>query len=110
MGDIKNLDRVNPIKRSMVKDIVSQIDNSTRVEKLVVFGSSIRDDCKPDSDLDIAIKWNEDCFDEDMFYKAFTLPIFRIIMKVTDGNNDIIPIGYEGSLKSVIENGVTVYE
>jgi hypothetical protein len=60
--------------------------------------------------LDIAIKWTEECFDEDYILKPFTLPVYRTILKYTKGNDDVIPIGYEGKLKGAIEEGVVVYE
>jgi predicted nucleotidyltransferase len=110
MGEIKNLDKINPIKRNVVSDILSQVKDYEFLDKIIIFGSSIRGDCKETSDLDIAIKWTEECFDDDYILKSFTLPVYKIILKCTNGNDDIIPIGYEGELKKAIEEGVVVYE
>lgn len=110
MGKIENLDKINPLKRELVENILSQVNNYPYIEKIVIFGSSIRSDCSKSSDLDIAIKWTEECFDQDYILKAFTLPVYKIISKLTQGNDDIIPIGYEGQLDVAIKEGVTVYE
>jgi predicted nucleotidyltransferase len=109
-GRIMNLDRIHPIKRDLVAAILSQINGNRYLDKIIIFGSSIRNDCSENSDLDIAIKWTQDCFDEDYILKPFTLPVYRTIIKYTGGNDDIIPIGYEGNLKKSIEEGVVVYD
>jgi hypothetical protein len=110
MGTVQNLHKINPIKRQIVNDIVNEIKSYEHVSQVVIFGSSIRNDCRAKSDLDIALKWDENCFDEDWVFKPFTLPIFKMIYKYTDGNADIIPIGYEGELQKAIKEGVVVYE
>ena len=110
MGTIKNIDKINPIKRNIVEKIVSDINGNSYVCKVVVFGSSIRSDCSENSDIDFAIEWAEDCYDEDYVLKAFTLPVYRTISKLTKGNNDVVSMGYEGMLKQEIEKGVVVYE
>jgi hypothetical protein len=106
---IINLDKINLLKRDLVMDILYSIKDYSFIDKIIIFGSSIRDDCRKDSDLDIAIKWSEECFDEDYVLKSFTLPVYEIISMKTKGNNDVIPIGYEGNLKEDIEKGVIVY-
>ncbi|MCR4566480.1 MAG: nucleotidyltransferase domain-containing protein [Pseudobutyrivibrio sp.] len=110
MGKVSNIDKINPIKRKYVEQIVTDINGNEYVQKVVIFGSSIREDCTENSDVDIAIQWTENCYDDDYVLKPFTLPIYRIISRTTKGNNDVVCIGYEGELKSEIEKGVTVYE
>ena len=107
---IKNLNMINPLKRDILNSILSEIDGYKYVDKIIIFGSSTRDDCTKASDIDIAIKWTEDCYDEDGVLKSFTLPVYKIISNQTHGNNDIVCIGYEGQLKNAIKKGVTVYE
>jgi predicted nucleotidyltransferase len=108
---IKNLDKINPIKRDLIYTILSKIEGSKFLKRIVIFGSSIRDDCRQESDIDIAIEWTEDCYDEDAVLKDFTLPVYETISMETKGNNDVICIGYEGeTIKSAIKEGVTVYE
>jgi predicted nucleotidyltransferase len=108
---IKNLDKINPIKRDLVYTILSKIDGNKFLKRIVIFGSSIRDDCKQTSDIDIAIEWTENCYDEDAILKDFTLPVYEVISMETKGNNDVVCIGYEGdTIKTAIMEGVTVYE
>ena len=104
-----NIEKINPLKRKEVSAIISQIEDDSFLEKIIIFGSAVRNDCRKDSDLDIAIQWTENCFDEDYILKPFTLPIFNIISRVTQGNNDVVCIGYEGDLKDSISKGVVVY-
>lgn len=111
MESIKNLDKINPAKRNIVASILSKVNGNQFLDKIIIFGSAVREDCKDTSDLDIAIKWSEDCFDEDYVFKDFTLPVFEIISMETKGENDVIPIGYEGeAMREAIKQGVVVYE
>ncbi len=108
---IKNLDKINVIKREQVLGIVNGLCLMEEVDKIVIFGSAIRDDCREDSDLDIAIKWTQECYDADGVMKEFTLPACRIISAVTKGNNDLINIGHEGEqLRESIRGGIVVFE
>jgi predicted nucleotidyltransferase len=110
MSTVLNLHKINPIKRQIVNSIIDEIKNDDHVSKVVIFGSSIRNDCRDKSDLDIAVQWSEECFDENWIFKPFTLPIFKMIYRHTNGKADIIPIGYEGELNKAIKEGVVVYE
>jgi predicted nucleotidyltransferase len=108
---IKNLNKINLHKREQVTKILDVLQHDVSVRRVIIFGSSIRNDCRETSDLDIAVEWSEDCYDEDGIMKDFTLPTCRTISSVTKGNNDLVNIGYEGDLlKSSIEKGVVVYE
>ena len=49
---IQNLDRINIIKRNMVKQSVEIASKCSDIERVVVFGSSVREDCHEDSDID----------------------------------------------------------
>ncbi len=60
MGTVQNLHKINPIKRQIVNDIVNEIKSYEHVSQVVIFGSSIRNDCRAKSDLDIALKWDEE--------------------------------------------------
>jgi len=108
---IKNLEKINPLKRKIVSDILHSVNGYAYLRKIVIFGSTIRDDCHESSDLDVAIEWTEDCYDEDAVLKPFTLPVYTQISKATKGNNDVVCIGYEGdTIKDAIREGVVVYE
>lgn len=111
MGRVMNLEKINPIKRNIIADILTQITDYKYLDKMIIFGSSIRDDCREDSDIDIALQWTENCYDDDGVLKIFTLPVYRIISNTTKGNNDVVCIGYEGEvIKDAVRGGVTVYE
>ena len=109
--NIKNLEKVNKLKRGVVLEILLNIYNNKYIKKIVIFSSSIRKDCHEESDLDIAIEWTEECFDRDGVYKYFTIPVIETISMITKGNNDVVSIGYEGPiLRDVIKKGIIVYE
>lgn len=110
MGTIKNLEKINRIKRSLVEQIISEISKNEYVTRVIIFGSAIRDDCEETSDIDIDIEWKEECYDTDCVLKQFTLPVYRIISKITEGNNDVVYIGFEGALKDEVKKGITIYE
>jgi hypothetical protein len=110
MGKITNLDSINPVKRCIVKSILEQVMNYPYLKRVIIFGSSIRDDCTADSDIDIALEWTEDCMDEDYIYKTFTIPVFEAISMATKGNSDVFSIGQEGGLQNAIAKGIIVYE
>ncbi len=109
--NIKNLDKVNKLKRGVVLEILLKVYKNKYIKKVVIFGSSVREDCREESDLDIAIEWTEECFDRDGVYKFFTIPVIETISMITKGNNDVVSIGYEGPiLRDVIKNGIVVCE
>ena len=111
MGKVVNLEKINPLKRDLISDILAKVNDYEYLEKMIIFGSSTRNDCRTDSDIDIALKWAEDCYDEDGVLKMFTLPVYRAISTVTKGNNDVVCVGYEGELiKDAVSKGVVVYE
>ena len=49
---IKNIDKINEIKRSSVMKSAILASHDPNIEKLVVFGSAVRDDCRKSSDSD----------------------------------------------------------
>ena len=107
-----NVNRVHPIKQRQVKKIVEAAKNDEYVNKIIIFGSSIRYDCDITSDLDICIDWKEDCYDKDGVLKPFTRNMRKVIADVTEGNSDLVNYEYlEGTLiKEAVMEGVVVYE
>lgn len=111
MGRIMNLEKINPIKKDLVEKILHLVDGYEYLDKMIIFGSSIRDDCREDSDIDIAVKFTKKCYDRSGVLKPFTLPVCEAISMTTKGNNDVVYVGYEGELiKDAVRNGVVVYE
>ena len=55
---IKNLDKINILKREKVKkglEFIEQNNSHGIINKIVVFGSAVREDCTEDSDIDMCI-------------------------------------------------------
>ena len=53
---IENIETINEIKRGMVlKCIEIAKQHPNKVQKLIIFGSSVRDDCTVESDVDICL-------------------------------------------------------
>ena len=56
---IKNLNKINPIKKSILLKLLARVDSCNKIEKvidkIIVFGSAIRNDCTEESDIDICI-------------------------------------------------------
>ena len=47
--------RVAEIKYAYIVNIIKQAQNCKNISKIILFGSSIEERCKPDSDIDIAV-------------------------------------------------------
>ncbi|WP_037325540.1 nucleotidyltransferase family protein [Anaerovibrio sp. RM50] len=48
-----NIEKINPLHQEAVRKMVDLCKEDPNIKKAVVFGSSVRDDCRPDSDIDI---------------------------------------------------------
>lgn len=109
---MKNESLINPIKREIIKNIVSAARTEPMVRKIIIFGSSIREDCRADSDVDICIDWNQDCYDSEGVLKPFTISMRRKISMLTKGHVDVVNYGYlKGTyIEDAVKNGVVVYE
>lgn len=51
---------VADIKLDFIRGLVESAKNVSSIEKVVLFGSSLRTDCREDSDVDFAVYVNED--------------------------------------------------
>lgn len=111
MDSFKNVKKIHPLKQKMVKAIVDAAKEDSYVSRIIVFGSATRYDCDITSDLDICIEWTKPCRDEDDIYYPFTLPMRKLISKVTKGHADVI--NYEllddTYLMDAVREGVEVY-
>lgn len=68
-----NIKRINHLKQEIVSNIVSAAKEDPMIKRIIVFGSSIRNDCNDNSDIDICIDWTQDCYDEDDVLRPFTI-------------------------------------
>lgn len=50
-----NCERVHPLQQKKVQIIISNLRQQKEVEKIIVFGSSVRRDCHVGSDVDIYV-------------------------------------------------------
>ena len=62
--DEEPLSLVHPLKRAAVEEILLS-DIPDTVERIIIFGSAVRIDCRPTSDIDIAIVGSYKLHDED---------------------------------------------
>ena len=110
MGKILNLGKVNTIKREQVRSALECIDavnlKEPVIDKVIIFGSSVRDDCCEESDVDMCIFTDKD--GSNIHYRKAHSRLFDIL----DYNCDILNYRYLASdLKKEIEDtGVVVYE
>ncbi len=109
MGVILNLDKINPIKREKVRKGMEFVDKMNAIEpvvdKVIVFGSSVRDDCTEESDIDLCLFTNYDTSNKTFFKLRGNLPI------VMDDLCDVLKYSkINKDFKCEIEKGVIVYE
>ena len=106
---VKNLNMINHLKREKIRQglqFVEENNSETRViDKIVVFGSSIRPDCTEDSDIDLCI------FSD---YECNNAAYFRIrgrLARVINDKCDILKYDrLNDRFKAIVDKGVTVYE
>ena len=107
-----SVNKIHPLKQLEVKLIVDEARKDSHVKSIKIFGSATRYDCNIDSDLDICVDWNEDCYDDEGVLKPFTVNLRKAIANITKGNSDVLNEEYlEGTeVEAAARNGVVVYE
>ena len=110
MGKIMNLDKIHKIKRDKIKNGLLFVDKENAkdnvIQKIIIFGSSITEDCTNNSDIDICIFTNYDTKNMTFFTIFGKLPL------IIDDLCDIVVYSkINGKLKEEIDKkGVIVYE
>lgn len=56
----QNCEHVYPIQQSRVKELIRILGNDENVKRMLVFGSSVTDNCHIDSDVDVYVELVED--------------------------------------------------
>lgn len=108
---IKNIEKINEIKRTKVKKIakyIKETDIKNIIDKVIVFGSSVRDDCAVESDIDILLYVNKNVNLDTIYFNN----IYGHIGIVADDLCDVLintKIS-EKLLKHIEEYGVIIYE
>jgi len=103
---VKNLEKINSIKRDAVRQIAERACDYPIVSEVIIFGSSVRDDCTEESDVDICVKLNGSIESLELYeYK-------RVFGKILNYNYDFLVYDYveESFRENQIDIGVTVYE
>ena len=104
--DNNALQKINLLKREQVASCLNIVKNYPFVKKMIIFGSSVTDNCGKTSDLDI-------CLDFDgTFDKMSNYNLHVELRKACNHNCDILKYHkINGEIKNEIDNkGVIVYD
>lgn len=101
-----NLKYVHPSKQEAVKDILEVIPES--LEELWIFGSSVSDNCRSVSDIDICLVGNTSHEEEKLIYMTPKCAV-DIIRETPEGFLE--EQKYKGSIyRQVYDTGVLIYK
>lgn len=92
-----NCNKIVPFQRKKVEALVRDLGRDENVEKIVVFGSSVTDQCHAGSDVDLYVQLKED-------KKLILSPYYFTYDLWTSFNVDA------GMMSEIEKKGVTVYE
>lgn len=106
---VKNLEKINILKKEKINkglEFLEKNDNNKSIKKVIIFGSSVRNDCTENSDIDICFVTDSNCSDTNFFNIYGRLPL------IMDNLCDIVIWNkIDTKLKKEIKNkGVVVYE
>ena len=107
---IKNIDKINSVKRSKVEIIVNHIDKCNKeeiiIKKVIIFGSAITDVCTEESDIDMCIV--PQVSTSDLRFIDVVAPIDTLCDDVCD----IVAYSHIGGslLREIDIHGICVYE
>lgn len=108
MYKTENLDKINPIKKKEIGNLLDYVSkNGRHIKKVVIFGSTVRNDCRPDSDIDICLYSDIDRSDIE------SVMFIGGIHMLLDSMCDVFIYKYipNGKFKTEIDTkGVTIYE
>ena len=97
--------RISPYRRDDLKAVLSKVTDN--VEEIWVFGSTVTDRCRPDSDLDICVVGHTTIQEESDIFKAAKCSV-DIITETPEGFLEASRV--PGSVyKDVAEKGLLVY-
>lgn len=101
--------RIHPLKQKQVNNIYNIISKNKKIEKIIIFGSSVSIRCNQKSDMDLAILLKDEYFNKDSKNE-----ISEIIQDATNYDSDIVwlnTIDQTSQLYKNIKNmGVVIYE
>ena len=101
--------RIHPLMQRVVNDIYEYVKTNNSIEKVIIFGSAINIRCNNKSDIDVALKIRNECFNIEYKNK-----ISEIIQEISNFNADIIWLNTIDKNSRLYENiskkGVVIYE
>lgn len=113
-----NLDKIYSTQRPRVQSMLDSFEKDgviSKINKIYIFGSSVRDDWHPGSDLDIAVEFNCETLNENYEYTEPVDKVFHLINKSVKTRYDFLVLNFEDIYKSKnlmnnIINKVLIYE
>lgn len=101
--------RIHPLMQRVVNDIYEYVKTNNSIEKVIIFGSAINIRCNNKSDIDVALKIRNECFNIEYRNK-----ISEKIQEISNFNADIIWLNTIDKNSRLYENiskkGVVIYE
>ena len=101
--------RIHPLMQRVVNDIYEDVKTNNSIETVIIFGSAINIRCNNKSDIDVALKIKNECFNIEYRNK-----ISEIIQEISNFNADIIWLNTIDKNSRLYENvckkGVVIYE
>lgn len=105
---------VAEIKYDYIVNIINQANKCRGIDRIVLFGSSLGEDCKEESDIDIAVfgTKSKNAYLKSKEFKDFHRNVFKF--QSNNGQDyDILYFvsgkEYEDNIMTDIENGVDIY-
>ena len=98
-----NLDKIYSTQRPRVQSMLDSFEKDgviSKINKIYIFGSSVRDDWHPGSDLDIAVEFNCETLNENYEYTEPVDKVFHLINKSVKTRYDFLVLNFEDIYKS----------
>lgn len=105
MKMIGNLAKVHPLKRDYVATCIKVAEENPVITKLIIFGSSVTDECTAESDVDICIEVADGATGQDVH------KVYAELCAACDYNCDILRYHkLDTKMKQTVDGkGVSVY-
>lgn len=101
--------RIHPLMQRVVNGIYEYVKTNDSIEKVIIFGSAINIRCNNKSDIDVALKIRNECFNIEYRNK-----ISEKIQEISNFNADIIWLNTIDKNSRLYENiskkGIVIYE
>jgi len=85
-----DLNRINPLRRSEIFEVIRYCSSDKRIKKVILFGSSIRAAGKENDDIDLAIELDADSVDIENDPLKIKSEIYDALLRVSGSLADIV--------------------